>query len=168
MARCKVCSSHLVDQINEKILANISFMDISEWCKSEGFDCSHMSIKRHADNKHIEKPVVVSDEDDSQPVQSISQVAILQDEDELNNFKNCTASKLKKIAILQLRVVEQKQIEYIQGISRFPQVEIQALKNIIEMCKSLDLVKNIDDKPQSFDIEPEVLNRIRKQVYGFD
>jgi hypothetical protein len=46
-------------------------------------------------------------------------------------------------------------------------VEIQALKNIIEMCKSLDLVKNIDDKPQPFNIEPEVLKNIRR-IYGFD
>jgi ferritin len=165
MARCKVCSSHLVDQINEKIMANISFMDISEWCKSEGFDCSHMSIKRHADNDHVKKPVVVSD-DDSQPVQSISQVAILQDENELSNFKNCTSSKLKKIAILQLRVVEQKQIEYIQGISRFPQVEIQALKNIIEMCKSLDLVANteIDDRPKG--LSTDTIQQIRDKIFG--
>lgn len=165
MAKCKVCSSPLIDQINEKILANISFMDISEWCKSQGFNCSHMSIKRHVDAGHTKKSVVVNNEDNTQPVQFISQVEILQKE--LNNFKTFTSDKLKKIAFLQLQVVEQKQIEYIQGISRFPQVEIQALKNIIELCKSLDLISNIEsDKPKQLD--PEIIQKIRREIYGFD
>jgi len=70
---------------------------------------------------------------------------------------------------LQLRAVEQKQIEFTQEISRFPHVEIQALKNIIEMCKSLDLFKDkvvIDDKPKQ--LTPETIKKVRQEIYGFD
>jgi len=70
MARCKVCSSDLVEQINEKILAGISFVDISEWCKANDFDCSHMSIKRHVDGGHIQQPVHNEPTQATQPVQT--------------------------------------------------------------------------------------------------
>jgi len=59
MARCKVCSSKLLDQINEKIIAGISYADIESWCKANDFDCSHMSIKRHVDNGHIKAPGLI-------------------------------------------------------------------------------------------------------------
>jgi len=163
MARCKVCSSDLVEQINEKILAGISFVDISEWCKANDFDCSHMSIKRHVDNDHIKQPVQPTT---TQPVQPVSQVTIPQDE--LDHFQQSITDRLKKITILQLRVVETKQIEFIQGISRFPQVEIQALKNIIDMCKSLDLIQDFiiitNDKPK--ELSPDALKKVR-DIYGF-
>ena len=132
MARCKVCSSDLVEQINEKILAGISFVDISEWCKANDFDCSHMSIKRHVDGGHIQQPVHNEPTQTTQPVQPI-EITV----DKLQRFKCETEVHLRKITIMQLHIVETKQKEFINGTSRFPQVEIQALKTLIELVEFL-------------------------------
>lgn len=162
MAKCKVCSSHLVDQINEKILANISFMDISEWCKSQGFDCSHMSIKRHVDNGHVNQPVQPAPIEVFQPMFSLNVTEL---ENEVVNFQQFTTNNLKKIAVLAIKIVQIKQVEYIKGISRFPQVEIHAMKNILDVCHTLDFFGHSLDNSDN-ELTPDIIAKIKRDIFN--
>jgi hypothetical protein len=61
-------------------------------------------------------------------------------ENEVKNFQHFTSDNLKKIAVMAIKIVQIKQVEYVQGISRFPQVEIHAMKNILDVCHTLDFL----------------------------
>jgi len=158
--KCKVCSSEFLDQINEKIIGGVSYNAISEWCIKQGFDCSHMSIKRHVDNGHINQPIQPATIEVIQPMFSLEAL-----ENEVKNFQQFTSDNLKKIAIMSIKIVQAKQIEYIQGVSRFPQVEIHAMKNILDVCYTLDFLGNSLDNSNN-ELTPDIVLKIKKNIFG--
>ena len=50
---CKVCSSHLQTDIDNKILSGCSYREVSKWCAERGFKVSTTTIRNHAIN-HLE------------------------------------------------------------------------------------------------------------------
>jgi len=158
--KCKVCSSEFLDQINEKIIGGVSYNAISEWCINQGFECSHMSIKRHVDNGHINQPIQPMPIEVITPMFSIDTL-----ENEVKNFQQFTNNNLKKIAVMAIKIVQIKQVEYVQGISRFPQVEIHAMKNILDVCHTLDFFGRSLDNSDN-ELTPDIIAKIKRDIFG--
>lgn len=142
-------------KIDEKILSGESYQAISAWCKeSLGFDVSHMTIKRYADNTGLSSKRnngivqgMTADEIDDFDVGENADMGIeiptFESESELKEYAR---KMLIETYINQLAIVKHKQLSYMQGRGRYPQNEITGLKTLLSCMGALS-----DDKDSILD-----------------
>lgn len=161
---CKVCKSIIADEINEKILANVGYIEISKWLLSRGVKISHMTLKRHHDNGHCgakrQHQVITA-----APVLEYQNVMAMSNEELLEK----TRLLIKAVYVAHLQILSTRQQEHLNGFCRYPQNELNGLKTILE-CLSL-VSRGADNclaekTKQNTTISTQTLKEIREQVYG--
>jgi len=132
------------DQIDQKILSGVPYLELSEWCKRVlNFDVSHMSIKRYADSAGLSTNRASSSDDDFEC--EVDDAITL----EIPNFasekdiREFTRRKITEAYALQTAIVTQKQRLYMQGKGKYPNIEISGLKTIASVLGFISDNKDI-------------------------
>ena len=139
MSKCKVCQSPLRKEIEQQIVEGVSYVNIESFTRSQGQSISHMSIKRHNDNGHIEGFKRIGNPDNyqegidaSEIENSTSEMSIeipnIQNEDALKAFAR---DSMLQITANQLAIIRHKQEKFMKGLGRYPQNEIMGLRTIV-------------------------------------
>jgi len=127
---CKICG--LDDDkrgfIDGLIISGLGYKEIEERVKAKGINVSHMSIKRHLDNGHVQGHIKSKD-DAVGDLGDFIEIPTITDTSDLKEFAE---QELLKITANQLLILRTKQEMYMQGKARYPSSEVSGLKNIMQ------------------------------------